>query len=206
MTKLKFLICILLIVNSVFSQTFLVSGLVKDSTDILPGATIINKTTKAGILADLDGRFSIKAKIDDTLSISYLGKIEYKLKVENINFLTIILKDGPEIKTVLPYENQRIRKKVVYCGTGFIENRDANAPKKIYILGGWASVITEKEIEFSKKYNIQFHDFGCIHPENTEEYEQLNWLTFNYLNETFGEKWQQEINPNTLGFQKWLKK
>lgn len=208
MKKLKFSICILLIliVNTVFSQTFLLSGIVKDSISLLPGATIINKTIKAGILADSDGKFSIKAKIGDTLSISYLGKIDFKLKVENDSFLSIILKDGPIIiKEILPYENQR-RKKVVYCGTGLIENRNANASKTIYLLGGWASVITEKEIVFSKKYNIQFHDFGCIHPENTEEYEQLNWQTFNYLNERFGKKWQQEINLNTLGFQNWLKK
>lgn len=206
MTKLKFLICILLIANSVFSQDFLLSGIVKDSIGPIPYATILNKTAKTVILADLDGKFSLKTKIGDTLSISYLGKIDYKLKVENDIFLSIVLKDGPIIKEILPVENLKIRKKIVYCGTGFIETIDENKQKTIYILGGWASVITEKEIEFSKKYNIKFHDFGCIHPENTEEYEKSNYKTFNYLNEKFGKQWQKEMNPNTLGYQNWLKK
>lgn len=50
--------------------------------------------------------------------------------------------------------------------------------KTIYVLGGIASVITKIDLAFAKKYNVRFHDFGCIAPENFEEYEVKNTLIF----------------------------
>ena len=78
--------------------------------------------------------------------------------------------------------------------------------KTIYVLGGIASVITKEDLAFAKKYNIQFHDFGCIAPTNFKEYETKNELVFNYLNKTYGKQWQKEIKSSVLGFEKWKKK
>lgn len=78
--------------------------------------------------------------------------------------------------------------------------------KTIYVLGGIASIITKEDLAFAKKYNIQFHDFGCIAPTNFKEYEAKNELVFNYLNKTFGKQWQKEIKSSVLGFEKWKKK
>ena len=54
--------------------------------------------------------------------------------------------------------------------------------KTIYVLGGIASVITKEDLAFAKKYNVHFHDFGCIAPTNFEEYEAKNELIFDFLN------------------------
>lgn len=78
--------------------------------------------------------------------------------------------------------------------------------KTIYVLGGIASVITKEDLAFAKKYNIQFHDFGCIAPTNFKEYEIKNELVFEYLNKTYGKQWQKEIKPSVLGFERWRKK
>ena len=78
--------------------------------------------------------------------------------------------------------------------------------KTIYVLGGIASVITKEDLAFAKKYNIQFHDFGCIAPTNFKEYETKNELVFEYLNKTYGKQWQKEIKSSVLGFIKWKKK
>ena len=78
--------------------------------------------------------------------------------------------------------------------------------KTIYVLGGIASVITKEDLAFAKKYNIQFHDFGCIAPTNFKEYETKNELVFEYLNKTYGKQWQKEIKSSVLGFEKWKKK
>ena len=78
--------------------------------------------------------------------------------------------------------------------------------KTIYILGGIASVITKEDLAFAKKYNIYFHDFGCIAPTNFKEYETKNELVFEYLNKTYGMQWQKEIKLSVLGFDKWKKK
>lgn len=84
---------------------------------------------------------------------------------------------------------------------------EINSNKKtIYVLGGIASVITKEDLAFAKKYNIQFHDFGCIAPTNFEEYEVKNELVFEYLNKTYGKQWQKDIKANVLGFEKWKKK
>lgn len=78
--------------------------------------------------------------------------------------------------------------------------------KTIYVFGGIASVITKDDLAFAKKYNIQFHDFGCIAPTNFEEYEAKNALVFEYLNKSYGNQWQKEIKPSVMGFEKWKKK
>lgn len=76
----------------------------------------------------------------------------------------------------------------------------------IYLLGGIVSSVGEKEMDFAKKYNVAFHDFGCLAPTNLEHYEQLNYKAFDLLNIQFGPKWQEEIKPTTLGFTKWKEK
>ena len=78
--------------------------------------------------------------------------------------------------------------------------------KTIYVLGGIASVITKEDLAFTKKYNVQFHDFGCIAPTNFEEYETKNELVFEYLNKTYGKQWQKEIKQSVMAFEKWKKK
>ena len=78
--------------------------------------------------------------------------------------------------------------------------------KTIYVLGGIASVITKEDLAFAKKYNVQFHDFGCAVPTNFKEYETKNELVFNYLNKTYGKQWQKEIKQSVIGFEKWRKK
>jgi hypothetical protein len=80
-----------------------------------------------------------------------------------------------------------------------------NETPTIYVLGGIASVITKEDIAFAKKYNIQFHDFGCLAPANMEKYEKLNAQVFEQLNKDFGTKWQNEIRKGILGFEKWKK-
>jgi hypothetical protein len=77
--------------------------------------------------------------------------------------------------------------------------------KTLYVLGGITSVITKEDLEFAKKFNIKFHDFGCLAPINFEVYETKNKLVFEFLNQNFGKQWQVEIKPNVLGFEKWRK-
>jgi hypothetical protein len=83
---------------------------------------------------------------------------------------------------------------------------EPNDKPTIYVIGGIASVITKEDIEFAKKYNIQFYDFGCLAPVNISKYEQLNALVFEALDKIYGNKWQKEIRKGILGFEKWKKK
>lgn len=105
---------------------------------------------------------------------------------------------------------------VAFCCIGFAQNKVAtNSNEKatqvkvkpiIYLLGGIVSSVGEKEIEFAQKYAVEFHDFGCLAPTNLEDYEKLNYKTFDLLTIQFGVKWQEELKPTVLGFAKWKAK
>jgi hypothetical protein len=51
----------------VFAQEKTVTGVVSDASGPLPGANVIVKGTARGTQADLDGRYSVKAKTGDVL-------------------------------------------------------------------------------------------------------------------------------------------
>ena len=76
----------------------------------------------------------------------------------------------------------------------------------IYIIGGIASTITKEDLDFAKKYNIQYYDFGCLAPVNFKEYEAKNAIVFEILNKEYGKQWQKEIKSSAMGFDKWSKK
>ena len=117
-----------------------------------------------------------------------------KLKTMNFKLTTIALFFSFAIQAQEKKQNDTIKIEI-----------NSNT-KTIYVLGGIASVITKEDLAFAKKYNVQFHDFGCIAPINFEEYEAKNALVFEYLNKNYGNQWQKEIKPSVLGFEKWRKK
>ena len=59
MTKLKFLICLLLVVNTVFSQQKTITGTVTSDGVPLPGATIVIAGTQQGTQTDENGKYSL---------------------------------------------------------------------------------------------------------------------------------------------------
>lgn len=72
------------------AQTNTVTGTVKDNTGMpIPGANVLIKNSTTGIQTDFDGKFSIKAKPEDILVISFIGMKTFETKVgnqKNINF------------------------------------------------------------------------------------------------------------------------
>lgn len=80
------------------------------------------------------------------------------------------------------------------------------ADLKIYLLGGIVTGISQKEVDFSKKYHVLFLYFGCLVPSNIGYYESQNFKAFDLLNIQFGPKWQEELKPSALGFSKWKEK
>lgn len=75
----------------------------------------------------------------------------------------------------------------------------------LYLMGGIVSVIKKADMEFEKKYQINYHDFGCMPPNNFEFYEQYNQLVFNHLLKQHGREWIHMANINAFGFEKWKK-
>ena len=83
MRKLLLVGLMLLTSITTFAQ---VSGKVFDAntSETLPGATILIDGTSVGVITGFDGTFSIDAKSGDTLVISYLGYTSFELLVSDI--------------------------------------------------------------------------------------------------------------------------
>ncbi len=103
-------------------------------------------------------------------------------------------------------QNGKVSEKDSVNSTSRIIFRKVPDRSTIYLLGGIVSAISQREIDFAKKYHVIFHDFGCVAPTNLSDYEAQNKKVFELLNVQFGPKWQEELNPNSLGFKKWLEK
>ena len=97
---------------SSFAQTT-IEGFVNDVKGLpLPGANVIIKGTKNGVLTDFDGIFKIKAKIGDVLIISSIGFDKKEIKIQ-----------GNSIKIVLGELNEALNE-VVVVGYGSVKKKD----------------------------------------------------------------------------------
>ena len=88
---LLFLLCLLPL--GVSAQS-IVKGIVTDpSGEPVIGATVKVDGSKLGVITDLDGKFSIDAAPDATLTITYVGMEPKTVKAEAGKTLSITLKD-----------------------------------------------------------------------------------------------------------------
>lgn len=100
------LLLIPLLLFSIITKAQTINGTITDGENKLEDANIIFKNTKTGTTSDANGNFSIEAKKNDTLSISYLGyktenivitnknNIEVKLDIDNILDEVVIIANG----------------------------------------------------------------------------------------------------------------
>lgn len=56
----------------------------KDSNTVMPYVYVINKTTGTGAMSNLDGRFLITAKMEDTIICSYVGYVKEFIPVKSL--------------------------------------------------------------------------------------------------------------------------
>lgn len=75
-----------------FSQEKKITGIVSDENEVLPFVVVQIKGTKTVTHTDFDGKFSIKAKVGDTLLFSFIGYDSIKVKIKKrTNTLNIVL-------------------------------------------------------------------------------------------------------------------
>ena len=105
-----FLGLFLLLSSALFAQQRDWKGQVLDSktNEPLIGVSVLVKGTSAGTITDYDGRFSVKAAVNQTLTLSYVGYIT----------LEISLKPTTNLTSVLLSEDSRALDEVVVVGYG----------------------------------------------------------------------------------------
>ena len=86
------------------AQTVEIKGAVLDSKTKLgiPGVNISIKKTKKGVVADLDGKYSIKVNMNDIVVFSNIGYVTQEIKVEKSQILNILLsEDANKLEEVI---------------------------------------------------------------------------------------------------------
>ena len=84
----------LIIGTAAWAQTITVTGVVNDASgEPLPGAAVMVKGTRNGVTTDLDGRYSIKAAADATLSVECLGYESVSEKVDGRRTIDFSLRE-----------------------------------------------------------------------------------------------------------------
>lgn len=78
--------------NLAVAQTATITGEVLDENNLgLPGASIVEKGTNNGAVADLDGNFSINVQPGATLVISFIGYVSQEILIGNQSTLNIVM-------------------------------------------------------------------------------------------------------------------
>jgi len=99
--NLKFGIIIFYMIASfgLSAQIFEIKGTITSALDgeTLIGATVLNVASSSGEATDIDGTFTIKAKVGDTLKVSYTGFAAQEIIVENDSPLNIKLESDTNI-------------------------------------------------------------------------------------------------------------
>lgn len=82
---------------AVAQQEKVIKGIVTDEAGApIIGANVVIKGTTRGTITDMDGNFSLQVSPGETLHVSYIGYIDYEVKLNNQKNLTISMKEDSE--------------------------------------------------------------------------------------------------------------
>lgn len=155
-----------------FSQTQLIKGKILDAQDRtpLPGVMINIKGTKTGTSTNTNGEYEIKANMNDSLIISYIGYEQEILRADKANFINLELDTTilgelvsvSQTKGVLDYLIEKLAtKRLIKKQPEFLKVKvvdDDNNPMagaSVKFVGTKKGVVTDSNGEFefdTKKY------------------------------------------------------
>lgn len=150
----------------VMADTITVRG-VALSSDTLPdgtiskepliGATILNKRTKSGTYADLDGHFELPACIGDTLEVKYVGYESLSIVVtENMRNVEVTLAPSQAILGEYVVVVDAIIEEKHYLDLNVVDEKGNTIPwEDLYV---WRVWIDEDGMEDFESLNPQYFD------------------------------------------------
>ncbi|MDG1320955.1 MAG: TonB-dependent receptor plug domain-containing protein [Polaribacter sp.] len=111
-TKLKGILTLLLAlaVQISFAQEKTISGIVSESSGVLPGVSVVIKGTTTGTETDFDGKYSIKVNTGDVLSFSYIGYATVERTVGNRATIDVMMVQDENILDEVVITAQGIKK------------------------------------------------------------------------------------------------
>ena len=159
MKKVVLVVFALMLAFGVHAQNITVTGIVKAEGDEfgLPGATVLEKGTTNGVLADFDGNYSISVAPDAVLVFSFVGMAEQEIAVEGKTEINVTLSNSTTLDEVVVIGYGKIKKKDV---TGAVSQMDSKVidqlkPIKVEqaLQGTMAGVnVTNQSVYWRSKY------------------------------------------------------
>lgn len=172
---------------SIVGKVIVISGIGKEILDNI-SLRVYNEFQTFWGRTDKNGLFEV----------SHLKKGKYKIKVGRDGYAkvdtSITISGNDSTKQTL---NITIRER---CEVNqYLALKDIQAGTiKLLIFGGIApSVNTKFDVKFEKKYNLKYHDFGCIHV-GYECVRDYNQTIFTYLDKKYGKKWRVGIRKDVI--------
>ncbi len=102
MKTLVHILAIFLFMGNAYAQQKTISGIVSDENgQPLPGATVLVKGTTTGTQTDFDGKYSIHAKVGDTLTFAYVGYASQEVKIKSAVTINVSLQPSAELEEVV---------------------------------------------------------------------------------------------------------
>lgn len=104
----------LILASSLWAQQTTIVGVVKDASNVpIIGANILVKGGNSGTITDVDGKFSLNAKPNDVLVVSYIGMSSLEIQIGNRKSVDIVLS-----------EDTKALNEVVVIGYGTVLKKD----------------------------------------------------------------------------------
>lgn len=123
-----YLLCFVFIALQAQAQQITISGKVtdaKNSEEPLVGATIVDKSTKTGTIADIDGNYTLKVDPNTTLIVSFIGYQSQEIEVAGRTTIDIPLLADDELLEEFVVIGYGIQKKSVVTGAiAKVESKD----------------------------------------------------------------------------------
>jgi len=128
------LIALVLLVSFKPATTRIITGIVTDGTDALPGAAIATNNSKQVVATNIKGEFSITITDKDTeLRVSYIGYVSQLVKIGKSNKISIhLIPDSKSLSEVI-VAGYGVQKKVTM--TGSVSTVNAASPLQGRVAG-----------------------------------------------------------------------
>ena len=158
------LFLLLLFSISVFGQTIIVQGIVKDASNTaLVGVSIKILGSSGGTITDLDGKYTIQTPANSKLNYSYIGYKAETISVDGKTNINVVLK-----------EDTKLMDEVVVVGYGTQRKADLSSaisvlsPKELTKVPGGLSAGLQSEVAGVQVTNGRIHIRGVGSINNTD--------------------------------------
>ena len=118
-TKQCLVIVMTLLCLCVKAQNLRVTGVVRDKSDVIIGASVMVKNSTVGTVTDMDGRYSVEVPANGVLIFSYIGYTPVEKQVDGQTVINVTMNDDVQaidevVVTAIGFKQQKQKLGIYY--------------------------------------------------------------------------------------------